>query len=343
MKIAVIIVTENGAKIAEIIRDKISPEFDVKIFCFNKYPTSGGELFDKLADIIEKIWREFGGIVFICACGIAVRAIAPLVRSKLSDPAVISVDDSGRFAVSLLSGHLGGGNRLAEIVGGIIGAVPVITTATDNSGRFSPDMFAKANKLAIEDMEAAKLIAAASLRGEVIGLYSDIPCRNIPEGLMGKNDKYGICISHDMKKKPFDVTLRLIPKNLVVGAGCRKNADPGEFEKHILRTLADNDISPLGIRFLATLDIKKEEPAIIAFTEKYGAELRPFSAEELSAVMGDFSSSEFVKNAVGVDNVCERSAAACGGDIIVSKVKWNGVTCAVGVLPFSADFERRAL
>lgn len=343
MKIAVITVTQNGAKIAETIRDKILSDFEVKIFCFNKYPASGGQCFDNIGELTKKIWVEFGALVFISACGIAVRAIAPFIRSKLSDPAVIAVDDSGRFAVSLLSGHIGGGNRLAEIISELIGAVPVITTATDNSGRFSPDMFAKANGLAIADMEAAKLIAAASLRGEIIGLYSDIPCKNIPEGLIGNNDKYGICISHDVKKKPFDVTLNLIPKNLVIGAGCRKNVSHDELEKFILETLSKAGLSPLGIRFIATADIKKEEPAMISFAEKYGAELRTFTAEELSAVEGDFSASEFVKNAVGVDNVCERSAAACGGKIIVSKVKGNGVTCAVGVTPFSADFERRAL
>lgn len=343
MKIAVITVTENGTKIADTIRQKISSEFEVKIFCFKKYPVSGGECFDNIGELTKKIWENFGALVFISACGIAVRAIAPFVRSKLSDPAVIAVDDSGRFAVSLLSGHLGGGNRLAEIIGEITGAVPVITTATDNSGRFSPDMFAKANGLAIEDMEAAKLIAAASLRGELIGLYSDFLCDNIPEGLIGNNDKYGICISHDVMKKPFDVTLNLIPKNLIIGAGCRKNADPHELEKLILETLAEACLSPLGIRFIATADIKKDEPAMTSFAEKYGAELRCFTTEELSAVEGDFSSSEFVKNAVGVDNVCERSAAACGGKIIIPKVKGNGVTCAVGVFPFSVDFERRAL
>lgn len=343
MKIAIITVTENGAKIAETIRERISSEFEVRVFCFSKYPAFGGECFENIGELTKKIWEEFGALVFISACGIAVRAIAPLVRSKLSDPAVIAVDDSGHFAVSLLSGHLGGGNRLAEIMGDLIGAVPVITTATDNSGRFSPDMFAKANNLAIEDMEAAKLIAAASLRGELIGIYSDIPCENIPEGLIGNNDKYGICISHDVMKKPFDVTLNFIPKNLIIGAGCRKNVSPDELEKLILETLAEAGLSPLGIRFIATADIKMDEPAMISFAEKYGAELRTFTAEELSAVEGDFSASEFVKNAVGVDNVCERSAAACGGKIIIPKVKGNGVTCAVGVLPFSADFERRAL
>ncbi|MGN1100894.1 MAG: cobalt-precorrin 5A hydrolase [Huintestinicola sp.] len=342
MKIAVITLTENGVKIAETIREKISSEFEVKIFCFEKYPASGGECFDNIGRVTEKIWYEFGALVFISACGIAVRAIAPFVRSKLSDPAVIAVDDSGRYAVSLLSGHIGGGNRLAEIIGEIIGAVPVITTATDNSGRFSPDMFAKANDLAIENIETAKHIAAASLRGEIIGLFSDIPCMNIPYGIMGKSKKYGICISQDIHKKPFDVTLRLIPKNLAVGVGCRKNVKPDELEMLILETLSDAGLSPLGIRFLATVDIKKHEPAIVAFAAKYDAELRTFTAEELSAVNGDFSASNFVKNAVGVDNVCERSVAACGGNIIVRKVKGNGVTCAVGLVPVSADFERRA-
>ncbi|MGN1106494.1 MAG: cobalamin biosynthesis protein, partial [Huintestinicola sp.] len=177
----------------------------------------------------------------------------------------------------------------------------------------------------------------------IIGLYSDFPCENIPELLIGKSEKYGVCISHDVKKNPFDVTLNLIPKNLVIGVGCRKNADPNELEKHIFKTLSDNGLSPLGIRFIATLDIKKEEPAINEFAEKYSAEVRTFSSEELSAAIGDFSASAFVQNAVGVDNVCERSTVACGGKIIVPKIKGNGVTCAVGVTPFSVDFERRDL
>lgn len=343
MKIAVITVTENGVKIAENICKSLSSDFEVRIFCFRKYSALAGESFDNIGKLTEELWGIFDVLVFISACGIAVRAVAPLVKSKLSDPAVIAVDDSGRFAVSLLSGHIGGGNRLSEIIGESIGAMPVITTATDNSGRFSPDMFAKANDLAIEDMETAKLIAAASLRGEIVGLYSDFPCKNIPEELIGKDGRYGICISSDIRKKPFEITLTLIPKNLVVGTGCRKNSDFEELEKLILRTLSEAGLSPLGLRYLATIDIKKDESAMLAFAEKYGAELQTFTAETLLKAEGDFASSEFVKNTVGVDNVCERSAAVCGGKIIVPKIKGNGVTCAVGELSFSVDFERRAL
>mgnify|MGYP004624348601 FL=1 len=338
MKIAVIAVTENGYKLASQIREKLP---DTEIFIYQKYAVSGEKSFEKIGELTGRLWNKYDAIVFISACGIAVRTIAPFVRSKLTDPAVIAADDSGHFAVSLLSGHIGGANELAEKIGGIIGAVPVITTATDNSGRFSPDLFAKANDLAIENMEAAKLVAAASLRGEVIGLYSDYPCQNIPERLIGKSGNCGICISSDISKKPFDTTLRLIPKNIVVGAGCRKNADFCDLEKYILRTLSNEGLSVMGLKILATIDIKKDEPAMKEFAEKYGLELCTFTASELSAVSGEFDESEFVKNTVGVGNVCERSAAACGADIIVHKTKGDGVTCAVGVLPFSVDFQRK--
>ncbi|MCI7768639.1 MAG: cobalt-precorrin 5A hydrolase [Oscillospiraceae bacterium] len=337
MNIALICLTEKGGEIAVKIKSRFS---DSHIFCFYKYPVSGGEDFDSVGELAKKLWEAYDGLVFICACGIAVRALAPLISSKLTDPAVIVVDDCGRFAVSLLSGHIGGGNELAKVIGNIIGAVPVITTATDGRGRFSPDMFAKANGLAIGDMEAAKLIAAASLGGQKIGLYSDYLCRNIPAELIGDNDRFGICISSDITKKPFDVTLNLIPKNLVVGAGCRKDISPEVLCAHILKCLEDNGLSVSGVRFLATVDIKKNEPAMLAFSEKFGIETRCFSAEELNLLKGDFSSSEFVKSTVGTDNVCERSAAACGGTIIVPKTMGKGVTCAVGLLPFEADFER---
>lgn len=343
MKIALITVSEKGGKLAEVIRGGISSCHETKIFCFCRYPLSGGECFEDIGVLTEKIWGEFDGLVFICACGIAVRAIAPFVRSKLTDPAVIAADDCGRFSVSLLSGHIGGGNELAEIIGNIIGAVPVITTATDRGGRFSPDLFAKANGLVIGDMKAAKLIAAASLDGEMIGLFSDYPCENIPRELIGDSRKYGICISSDVRKKPFETTLNLIPKNLAVGAGCRKNASPEELISLISRTIENSGLSLSAVRYIATVDIKKNEPAILAAVKKFSAQLRTFSAEELDSVEGDFTPSEFVKNTVGTDNVCERSAAVCGGEIIVPKTKGCGVTCAVGMLPFSADFERRRL
>lgn len=128
-------------------------------------------------------------LIFVGAAGIAVRAIAPQVKQKTEDPAVVVVDELGRYAISLLSGHLGGANLLARAVAGVIRAEAVITTATDINERFSVDTFAKDNGLYIEDMKLAKEISAAVLRDEKIGFISDAKVRgNMPDCLIRCED-----------------------------------------------------------------------------------------------------------------------------------------------------------
>ena len=120
--------------------------------------------------------RQFGqadAIIFVCACGIAVRSIAPFVKSKKTDPAVLVVDECGKYVISLLSGHLGGANELAETVARLLGALPIITTATDLHHQFAVDVFAKKNGCAIASMKAAKEFSAAMLAGESVGFYSE--------------------------------------------------------------------------------------------------------------------------------------------------------------------------
>ncbi len=328
MKISVITLTPGGAALAEKLARELPGE--VLVYCFEKYPVPGGKSFAKTGDITREIWDSSDGIIFICACGIAVRACAPLIRSKITDPAVTAVDEQGRFAVSLLSGHIGGANDLARRAAGILGAVPVITTATDICGGFSPDMFAKENNLVITDMTLAKEIAAASVRGERIGFEDALSgCVINPQA------DYGICVSRDKSRTPFRHTLALLPKNIAAGVGCRKGLPPETLEKHMLSCFAAAGISPMRICALATIDIKRNEPAVTQLAQKYGVPLKIFSAEELSRAKGNFSSSDFVKKATGTDNVCERSAALCGGSIIMPKTKGEGVTCALGEIPVS--------
>lgn len=142
MKIAVISVTENGNKISRRMAAGIGIACDR--FAFSKHCDGSAVPFDDMKQMTAKCFGEYDGIIFICACGIAVRMIAPHVVSKLSDPAVVVIDESGKFAISLLSGHIGKANALTEKVAEIIGAEPVITTATDVGGKFSPDSFAAA-------------------------------------------------------------------------------------------------------------------------------------------------------------------------------------------------------
>lgn len=160
---------------------------------------------ESLGSWTEKSFAEADGIVFVCACGIAVRAIAPFVRSKTEDPAVIAVDELGRYVIPLLSGHVGGANELAEVISEAIGAQAAVTTATDINGRFSVDDFARKNNLAISDMTIAKKISAAALRGEKIGFFCDMRIYGeIPENLILKenaDELSGGVPSEDAKKR----------------------------------------------------------------------------------------------------------------------------------------------
>ena len=343
MRIAVISVTGRGSELSADIAERLTGHNVIR-YAFEKYPNETAVKYSSLSELTEKLFYEYDALVFICACGVAVRAVSPFVNSKISDPAVIAADENGRFIIPVLSGHLGGANALAEKIALITGGIPVITTATDIGKKFSPDSFAKANRLYITDMNTAKLIAAAVLKGEEIGVYSDFPCENMPEQLSEEQGQdFGICISADEKLNPFKTTLNLIPKDIIIGAGCRKNLSPEYFEKFILERLNENGISVNRVCSLATADLKKDEPALIKFCRKYGISMEIFTPQQLMDIKGDFSHSEFVMKITGTDNVCERSVSAAGGRLIIKKQSGEGVTFAAGLREISIDFERRLL
>lgn len=310
-------------------------------YSYEKYPIEGAEPFAKLTDLAKDIFDSFDALVFASACGVAVRAVAPLIRSKKTDPAVIAVDERGCFAVSLLSGHLGGANRLTEIVAGTLGAVPVITTATDTGGLFSPDSFAKANSLYICDMDMAKECAARLLGGGKLGFTSELPFENITDDFDRDETEVGLCVSKNPELKPFKRTLNLLPRNIIVGIGCKRNTDPAVLEKRLLQVLRENGISVHRVSAAATIELKKDEAAVIGFCQKYSLPLRVYSPDQLMAVKGAFASSDFVLKTTGADNVCERSAAAGGGRIIAEKSGFEGVTAALAEEPLKLDFTRK--
>ncbi len=344
MRLVIISVTANGAKISKEIKNALNDNHDITYYSFEKYPVENAVLFSDMQELVNDIFNSYDGLIFVCACAIAVRKIAPLLRSKLTDPAVITVDEMGNYSIPILSGHIGGANALAELISEKLGAIPVITTATDIGEKFSPDSFAKANHLFISDMDMAKKIAVEVLNGSQIGFYSDFECKNIPNDFINKgNERYGICISDSEKTKPFENTLNLIPKNISIGFGCKRNTDSKKFEEFILKNLQSNDISISLLRFAATIDLKKDEKAIYDFGYKYRIPIRFYSAEQLMSVTGEFSSSDFVSKITGTDNVCERAAAMDNGRIIVTKTSKDGMTFAAALNNADIDFERRIL
>lgn len=285
------------------------------------------------------------GLVFIGATGIAVRAIAPCLRGKLEDPAVVVLDEGGRFAISLLSGHVGGGNRLALRVAQAVGAQPVVTTATDGRGVFAADLWAKAQDLVLVNPGEVKAVSAALLAGTPVGLVSDFPIRGaIPGGLMlGEQADVGIYIGLEEAKAPFPITLHAVPRVLAVGMGCRRDVAKATLAARLADAVARFPAGWQAIQAVHTIDRKAREPGLVALCAENGWPLRAFSAEELAAVPGTFSASAFVQSVVGVENVCERAAVAAGGGLLLSKQAGDGVTVAIAALPYTVSFEEEAV
>lgn len=248
-------------------------------------------------------------LVFVCACGIAVRAIAPHVRSKGEDPAVLVLDERGRHVIPILSGHIGGANALARRVAGLTGGEAAVTTATDVNGLVAVDEWAVENGCVIENLEAVKHVSAAVLEGRPVG----------------------VAVTDRLQPAPWPVTLWLRPRRLVLGAGCKRGADPEAMAAAAADFLEGAGVSPLSLCAVASIDLKKDEKALVALAERYGVPFATFGADALRAVPGRFSASERVREATGVDNVCERAAvlAAENGVLLRSKTLYPGMTFAL--------------
>ena len=291
-----------------------------------------------LAARTAECFRECDALIFVGAAGIAVRAIAPHVAAKTADPAVIVADDCGRHVVSLLSGHIGGANRLTRQIAARIGAEPVVTTATDVNQRFSIDEWAARRGLSIESMDAAKRFSAEILRRD-LPLTGDFPVDGpLPAGVFpGAEGDVGAAISC-YRKHPFAVTALLSPRIVHLGIGCKRGAGAEAIAAAVDRL----NLAPGAIVRAASIDVKAHEPGLLAFCRARGIEIRFYSAAELSAAEGEFTPSEFVKKTVGVDNVCERAAAVSAGPgakIFIRKTRGDGVTVAAAMQDWRISFE----
>lgn len=325
-----------------------------------------------------KQFAQADAIVFIGACGIAVRSIAPYVASKKSDPAVLVIDECGKFVISLLSGHLGGANELALEAAQILQAVPVVTTATDLHHRFAVDVFAKKNRCSIFHMKAAKEVSAALLAGKTVGFYSEFPWEGkLPRGLIRcdkegfplqsvkasqkntdaddeknfsdekKNGEVhgacaiGIAVSIHKSCMPFASTVSVVPPCLTLGMGCRRNKEAEGIRMAAQKVLQNLDVYKEAFEQIASINLKKEEIGIHALSDAWKIPFITYTEEELLQTRGDFTPSSFVKTITGVDNVCERSAVLASGQgrLLQKKIGENGVTTAVAAREWRIHFE----
>lgn len=342
MKIAVMSFTSSGKEVSEKIKlelDKSSTSYDVIEI--------GKQTFeDKLSNHMNDIFSSYDALVFISSTGIAVRLIAPFIKSKTSDPAVIVIDDLGKHTISLLSGHIGGANELTLEISDILKNEAIITTASDGRGIDAVDVFAKRNNFYIEDMEQAKILTALMVEGKRIKLISEVCVelnyKNV-ETIIEEDLEYksevsceGIIIVSSnqnvekyLKEKNGKSICILRPRNLNIGIGCRRGKTKDEIMVGIMEVFKDNNLSLKSIGKIGTIDIKHDEVGIIEVSKELNAEMVLFSKDDIGNVSDQFEKSKFVKSNVGVTSVCEPSAYLLGKEIIVYKKIFNGVTIAV--------------
>lgn len=299
---------------------------------------------EPVAEWTRTWFDQVDGLVYIGAAGIAVRAVAPCLKDKMTDPAVVVIDEKGDYVVSLLSGHIGGANELAAVLADMLGAVPVITTASDVRQKTAVDVWAKARGLGLSDRVLAKQVAASLLDGEPVGFFSDYPLSEpVPEGFcQGEPCRMNVWIT--ARRRPEETspvfrcctegrrTLRLIPRTLTVGVGCRRGVEGARVMRAVTRAMEQADLDLKAVANLASIDIKKEEAGIWDAAKELGVPFLTFSSEKLNEVPGMFTPSDFVRQVTGTDNVCERSAlagAGAGAVLLVRKQAADGVTIAV--------------
>ena len=292
MSIGIIAFSERGCRLGAQIQtyfsEKQSPASLTRC-------GSGG-----LSDWAIEHFRQDDALVFIGSCGIAVRAIAPLIQSKTVDPAVVVIDELATYAVSLLSGHLGGANELATELARLTRALPIITTATDRSGVFSIDVWAKKQGLSIVNPERIKSLSVRLLAGEEVGVKSLFPVEgSLPHGLSLSDNGYHVLVTY--KTNGRDDALRLVPTRHHARASAAKRIPtPQLLKTRYNLMLAKASCHPASVARVCSIDMKENEPGDFGILrERHKLPYVTFSAEELQKVPGTFTSSAFVQSVAG--------------------------------------------
>lgn len=336
---AIFALTRRGAGLAALICAGLPGS---SCFCNRRYALPGMEPFVKIADVFPAAWREFDSIIFVMSCGIAVRTITPFLRDKFTDPAVVVADQEGRFAVSLVSGHIGGANELAERVAAITGGLAVITTASDLQEKPAIDLAAKEADLLIENRWMAERVEAAILDGEPLWIFDpeELLIRLLPadhglkvigpeDGLRSLGDASGIWVSEILAPGGLKC-LNLRPVNLVIGVGCNRGTSAEEIVGFIRGKLEENGLAELSIRNLASLDIKSDERGLLDAARTFGRPIHFCSRVDIEGISVP-NPSERVARHVGAESVCEASALWSAGtrELLVPKQKAGNCTMAV--------------
>lgn len=346
VKMAVVSFTPNGKRQAEKLMQCIVKQQGEESYCMLHSHKP-----ENLKEWCHEQFKEQEVILFISAMGIAVRTIAPFLQNKQTDPAVLVMDEQAKHVISVLSGHLGGGNEWTLKLSALLGADPVITTASDVNEKIAIDVFAKKNHLSITDMQMAKKIAAKIVAGE--GIH--FTCKGKVAGRIPKElgadeqEAKGYILVSPFQEPEKANQLILVPEAFIMGIGCKKGKSAQEIEHAVQEVLNERKLSLQGVCKMASIDLKAEEKGLLEFADKYNIETFFYSSKELRAVPGDYTTSSFVNEITGVDNVCERAAMCLALEedttiekekaMRIHKVKKEGITIALLERKWGVRFE----
>ncbi|MGQ7869977.1 cobalt-precorrin 5A hydrolase [Sunxiuqinia sp. sy24] len=329
--VVIISISLQGNQLAREIKQHF-PEADC--FTLAKWKAAGFRPIEgKLSQFCQQLFHNYDSLIFIMATGIVVRSIAPWIQDKSSDPAVVVLDDAGKHAISLLSGHLGGANELTTRIGRLIEANPVITTASDVNQLPSVDMLARHAGLVIASMENAKLVTACFVNRQAVELCDAGNWLGVLELPACQGEPHARIIVSNRSIIPADLpAVQLIPPNIYLGIGCKKNSSPEQLWAFINQQMEQLQLDKRSITAVCSIDIKSSERAILEAAKKLNCKTKFYEASTLKTVEHLFEGSDFVKKITGVTSVSSTAAYLAGGkngNFLVQKAKQTGMTLSV--------------
>ncbi|ASS76472.1 cobalamin biosynthesis protein CbiG [Tumebacillus algifaecis] len=356
---ALVAITKHGVEKARELYDLLpgADLYYMSKFARGDEDSKGIELFEgSVRLILPDLFARYSGIVLFISLGAVVRMIAPILQDKKTDPGVVVIDDRGQHAISVLSGHLGGANELTRHIAELIGAVPVITTASDVQKTIPVDLFGRQFGWEIESFDRATPVSAAVVNEEPVVVVQEAGERNwwqydkpLPdhirrvttaEALASAGEwNAALVITHRLLSEAEEKTLLANgvlyrPKSIVLGIGCNRGTEQEEIEAVVRHTLEELGLSIKSVRNVATIDLKKDEVGLLALCTKYGWPLVTYTPDELNEISIK-NPSETVYKFTGAYGVSEPAALRSAGatDWLLEKKKSGNVTLSIAIVP----------
>jgi len=352
VKVALVALTDRGLATARRISKELPNTVVRALFIHDKVlrqevlsqNRNQVQSFRRLGDIVPSLWREYSVLVFVMATGIVVRQIAALIEIKDRDPAILVLDEEGKFIIPLLSGHLGGANAWANHLAHQIGALAVITTATDGRGLIAPDEYARRYRWKVEPLDHLPTVNSLLLEQGFLNVWTSYPLKSECAWV---NDEHYHFLSETEQAKANVILdafphadikedcVYLVPPVLSVGVGCRRGISTEAVLAGITSGVELIGASLKAVAGIYSIDLKSDEVGLIEAAKHLRVPFQTFHAKELQAIIEQeqLSRSTFVSEKIGVDGVCE-AASLLGtqkGRLVLPKTKYQGVTVAISV------------